>query len=180
MTSFRQLRKRLNDTATAEGISLALETDSQKKSEPELRWCWFTGEDSAAEAVAQLIGEETAFLEHTEQDAYEVRDGKPVIRYFISYSHRDDKYKNDLCQRLEELFKIATNYYFEPWHDGLILPGDNWRDQIQMAIESCNFGLLLVSPVFLGSDFIAQNELLPLCRETWHSPRPENAQSQSL
>ena len=159
LTSFRQLRKRLNDTATAEGISLALETDSQKKSEPELRWCWFTGEDSAAEAVAQLIGEETAFLEHTEQDAYEVRDGKPVIRYFISYSHRDDKYKNDLCQRLEELFKIATNYYFEPWHDGLILPGDNWRDQIQMAIESCNFGLLLVSPVFLGSDFIAQNEL---------------------
>lgn len=156
---FRQYRKRLGENAGNAGIRFYLEADSRKKTPPEERWCWFEGEDSAAETITRLMREETDLVQRTEQSGIEYRGDKKVIRYFISYAHDDDKIKNDLCSRLGKLFEVDPDYVYEEWHDGLILPGDKWREQIERAINNCHFGLLLVSCSFLASKFITSNEL---------------------
>jgi hypothetical protein len=43
--------------------------------------------------------------------------------------------------------------------DQQILPGEHWRAEIERAVERSRFGLLLVSPGFLASDFITKKEL---------------------
>ena len=48
------------------------------------------------------------------------------------------------------------------WDDSRIQPGTNWREEIKDAISAARIALLLVSPDFLASDFIAENELPPL------------------
>lgn len=156
---FRQYRKRLSETATSVEMRFSLEVDSRKRTPPGERWCWFEGEHGASEAITQLVREETEFVQRTGQGAFELRDGKPVIRYFISYAHDDVSLKDDLYKRLGKLFKLDSAYCYEEWQDTLLLPGDKWRDGIQKAIEKCHFGLLLVTPSFLGSEFITRNEL---------------------
>lgn len=45
------------------------------------------------------------------------------------------------------------------WKDSAIVLGDKWKQQILDARDRCAFGLLLVSPAFLSSQFIVQHEL---------------------
>jgi len=159
LTAFRQFRKRLKDIATDTGLDLELEADTQTRTPPNQRSCWFSGADGATEAMTQLVEQETAHVNRSNQGAFELREGKTVIRYFLSFSHKDETFKKDLLERLEVLLNISSKYRFEIWHDGLILPGDKWHEQIQNAIENCHFGLLLVSPAFLGSPYIREHEL---------------------
>jgi len=55
----------------------------------------------------------------------EMRDGKPVIRYFVSYAHEDNKLKEKLLTPLKQLLKIAKDYCFEVWDDTEIVAGDD-------------------------------------------------------
>ncbi|MFO1432359.1 MAG: TIR domain-containing protein [Candidatus Competibacteraceae bacterium] len=87
------------------------------------------------------------------------RDNKPVIRYFVSYAHDDNDLKDKLLKPLKQRLAIAKDYCFEAWDDGEILPGEHWHEQIQAAVAGCQFGLLLVSPAFLGSQYIQDHEL---------------------
>jgi len=94
-----------------------------------------------------------------------MRDSKPVIRYFVSYAKRDSRLKDDLLKRLEERLAIAKGYHFELWHDGEILPGERWHEQIQAAIARCQFGLLLVRPGFIGQRVHQRPRIAGLCRQ---------------
>ena len=164
---FRQFRQRLRQAAQQAGIAFSLEVDSRKRDAVENRRAWFAGESPARQQAEQFSTEETrprADEVRIPQDALalkeiERRDGKPVIRYFVSYAHKDAKFKNALLDRLQALLRIAKEYAFEAWQDSDILIGENWRDEIQQAITQCHFGLLLVSPEFLGSKFITEKEL---------------------
>ena len=89
----------------------------------------------------------------------EAGNGKTVIRYFISYAHKDTKLKTQLLEPLEQYLNTSKNYYFEAWDDEVIITGEDWHEKIQAAVAGCHFGLLLVSPNFLGSEYIENHEL---------------------
>src|SRR6185295_355927 len=164
LTSFRQLRSRAQAAAKEAGVAFALAADTRTRSEPEDRWCWFEGGDPTLGQLGLLSqGEVQAspVQDPVSQKAVlvEFEDGKPVVRYFISYASANKTLARDLVDRLQLRLGISSEFRFKPWHDGDILAGDRWHDEIQAALEGCHFGLLLVSHDFLASKYIAQYEL---------------------
>ena len=170
LTAFRQFRARLAAAATDAGRDLSLEADTQTRTAPEERWCWFEGADSTAEAAARHTEAETRNVMRIPQEA--VRVGKRTVRYFISYAHRDEKLKNELDLWLGDLLGNASDYDFKPWQDGDILIGKDWHEEIQAAIQACDFGLLLISPAFLHSNYISTEELQHFVAADPLGPKP--------
>jgi len=84
---------------------------------------------------------------------------KPSKKIFISYAHDDKSIAQDFLDRLQRHLQAAKHYHYDLWRDHLILPGENWREEIEKALDACDFGLLLTSPAFFASDFIREHEL---------------------
>ena len=78
-----------------------------------------------------------------------------------------------MLKRLKQSLAIANDYCFIPWDDEEIQPGERWHEQIQKAIDRCQFGLLLVSPAFLGSEYIKNHELPAFVASNLTDPEPE-------
>lgn len=76
---------------------------------------------------------------------------------FISYAHKDD---DQWLQTLRiHLSWLEREHGVEIWSDQNIQPGEKWRRSIQAALHRAKVSVLLVSPDFLNSDFITNNEL---------------------
>lgn len=75
---------------------------------------------------------------------------------FVSYSHKDRKWLDLL---LTALVPYTRQQLLDVWADNRISPGSIWRDEIENALSRATVGVLLVSPHFLASDFIAKEEL---------------------
>jgi hypothetical protein len=88
----------------------------------------------------------------------------PVSRYklFISYSHKDDKFLNELLTHLKPLERAGR---ITKWSDKEIAPGSLWLGAIQKPLAEAKVAVMLVTKDFLASDFIHEQELAPLLKD---------------
>lgn len=78
------------------------------------------------------------------------------LKIFISYSHKNMKYKEKLLTSLEAL---KLSYDIEAWHDGMIDAGGNIDNNVKKALVSSHIILLLVTDNFLASYYCIEIEL---------------------
>ncbi len=102
--------------------------------------------------------DETYYLKNSEKmKGSSYRNG-----VFISYSHKDKEWLDKLQIALKPLIRGEK---VTIWDDTKILPGTDWKKEITNAIERSRIAILLVSPNFLASDFIYDQELPRIFKE---------------
>ena len=79
-----------------------------------------------------------------------------ALKLFISYSHKDEEFKDEL---LTMLAGLQQQDVIDVWQDRQIEEGDEWYQAIQKAMNECDLAILLVSPHFIASRFIRDKEL---------------------
>tara|TARA_R110002096_G_scaffold147671_8_gene307636 strand:+ start:3328 stop:3987 length:660 start_codon:yes stop_codon:yes gene_type:complete len=84
---------------------------------------------------------------------------KRDVWFFISYARRNQQLAGSFMDLFLEQVGPAKNYRYHFWQDSEILVGDQWHEEIQKALEVCDLGILLLSPAFLNSQYISEQEL---------------------
>jgi tetratricopeptide (TPR) repeat protein len=79
---------------------------------------------------------------------------RPTV--FLSYSHRDETWKDRLATHLKAL-ELQDD--LEVWDDRRIATGDGWLAEIEQAMNRAAVAVLLISPDFLASKFIRGTEV---------------------
>ncbi|MBS1808719.1 MAG: toll/interleukin-1 receptor domain-containing protein [Acidobacteria bacterium] len=75
---------------------------------------------------------------------------------FISYSHKDEDWKDRLVTQLQVL---ALEGHLETWDDRRIGAGEDWYSAITQAMEKGGLAVFLVSANSLTSEFIRTEEI---------------------
>lgn len=81
---------------------------------------------------------------------------------FISFSHKDKSYRDELVPALEAVAAIRDRVWFDQKSVGI---GDKFHPEIQRALAESRIGILLVSNHFLTSEYIKTHELPFLLRQ---------------
>jgi tetratricopeptide (TPR) repeat protein len=78
---------------------------------------------------------------------------------FLSYSHKDETWKDRLLARFAPLAKAGR---LTLWDDRRISPGSEWFIEIERAMDAAAVAVCLVSENYLRSTFCTQYEVAPL------------------
>jgi len=167
LKALTNLRSRFNELAEEKGVEVRFLADSRKRDAASERCCWFEGADPAFaqvtkfsdELTADILGEPLVPSRGIVTTGSAMAANKRVVRFFVSYAHEDKELAEKLMKQFRIQFKPSRRYELQLWVDRDILVGSHWHASIQDAIRDCDFGLLLVSPSFLGSEYIGDNEL---------------------
>ncbi len=107
-----------------------------------------------------MLGIDPVFSTTFENDTLIIDMEPPSNRLatvFLSYSHKDELLRKELLVHLAVLQRAGM---IESWHDRRIGPGQDWNQEVHKHLEKSHIILLLVSPDFLASDYIWNNELM--------------------
>jgi hypothetical protein len=86
--------------------------------------------------------------------------GEPACTgLFLSWSHQDLGLKDDLVRRLTPSLSILQDMRIGWWEDSDLLTGEDFRSAIATELAGCDYGVLLLSPSYLASAFVAAYEL---------------------
>jgi len=80
----------------------------------------------------------------------------PPLKTFIIYARLDEAHKQQLVLHLRPLINSRL---LSVWHDGNILPGEDWEKAIKQELQRSDLVLVLVSANSLNSHFIQTEEL---------------------
>jgi len=78
------------------------------------------------------------------------------IEMFISYSHKDERLKDELYMHLANLTRQKK---IKPWQDRAIEAGTEWDAEIKARLESADVILLLITPRFIASEYCFDKEM---------------------
>ncbi|NUQ26327.1 MAG: TIR domain-containing protein [Saprospiraceae bacterium] len=85
-----------------------------------------------------------------------MEDHENKVNLFFIYSRKDA----ELRKRLEiHLHSLKRKNYINLWHDGEIIPGQDWQKQISIALSKADIILILVSVDFIASDYCYEIEM---------------------
>lgn len=77
-------------------------------------------------------------------------------KVFISYSHKDESFRETLEEHLSIL---KRNDIISVWHDRKITPGEEWAGEIDKNLENADIIIFLVSSSFLASNYCQDVEV---------------------
>jgi hypothetical protein len=77
-------------------------------------------------------------------------------KVFISYSHKDESFRDELEDHLTMLHRKSI---ISVWHDRKITAGEDWKDEIDSNLESADIIILLISSSFIASDYCYDIEM---------------------
>lgn len=75
---------------------------------------------------------------------------RKAIAVFISYTHADESFKNELIKHLSLMRRSGD---VSIWHDRDITGGKEWKGEIDTHLEQADLILLLISADFIASDY---------------------------
>lgn len=81
------------------------------------------------------------------------------VRFFVSYARANARQADALLVRLQEHWAASRRYEHTIFRDTDVVIGEDWDAEIRRALAESDLGLLLVSPAFLASEYIAEVEL---------------------
>lgn len=84
---------------------------------------------------------------------------KTKLKYFVSYARKTEKLTDDFLEIFKDHAGMSRKYTFEKWIDRDIILGEGWDGEIQEAIKTCDFGILLLSATFFNRNYIKKYEL---------------------
>jgi hypothetical protein len=84
---------------------------------------------------------------------------KQNVAIFVSYARANKDLASRFLKHFREQAEASKRFRYVFWQDGNIFVGEDWQKAIQNALDGCDLGLLLISPAFLGSQFITEEEL---------------------
>ncbi|HET8962973.1 MAG TPA: TIR domain-containing protein [Chitinophagales bacterium] len=79
-----------------------------------------------------------------------------IKNIFISYAHEDELFKDKLVKHLSGL---TRNGEINLWTDTVIVPGQEWDNEIKNALHQADIILFLVSADFMASNYIHTIEI---------------------
>jgi hypothetical protein len=78
------------------------------------------------------------------------------LKLFYSYAREDEELRDGLDKHLSALKRSGI---ISEWHDRQIVPGEDWRGEIDTHLESADIILLLISSDFLSSNYCYEIEM---------------------
>ncbi len=78
------------------------------------------------------------------------------IRVFYSYSHKDELFREQLEEHLAILRRTGL---IQEWNDREIVPGKDWKNEIDENLLAADLILLLVSSSFIASEYCFEKEV---------------------
>jgi hypothetical protein len=84
------------------------------------------------------------------------RNEAGMSKIFISYSHKDEEWKDKLVNHLKVL---ELEGYCSLWDDRKIKAGDDWFPEIEKTLQDAGIAVMLISAHFLTSNFIREQEV---------------------
>ena len=113
----------------------------------------------------QRLNETIMQLKNQSAETFQLLPVSTPFQYDVFVSHANDKKAEFVNALTAELSKLGISI----WYDANILDwGDNWKLQIANGLKKCRFGIVVISPEFLGREWTEKelNELLQRQNET--------------